>query len=87
MRKIHIAMIVSIVALSLSLFANVVAVNNNTAVCKYRADLQARYDAGREFVKKHPNGIPGISRSDLDRSLKVQAATLKSLENLRCFTS
>ena len=89
MRKSHIALIVSIIALSFSLFGNLVAVNNNAAVCKFRADLQARYAAGQKYLNEHPNGAPalGLSYADLKRSVDSQAATLKSLDNLRCVTS
>jgi hypothetical protein len=61
-------------------------VSNDTvsALCTFRDDLQHRYDEGVKFLVNHPDGIPGISAADIQRSLENQKATLKSLEELPC---
>lgn len=56
----------------------------NAALCAFKTDLQRRYDAGVEFLEKNPNGIPGISGADIQRSLVNQKATLDALEGLSC---
>jgi len=55
-----------------------------TALCTFRDDLQRRYDDGIKFLVNHPEGIPGISAADIQRSLENQRATLKSLAELPC---
>lgn len=88
MRGCTAAIVVSIVALSISLFGNLmlyqVANNNRETLCTLRGDLQTRRESGVKFLAEHPNGIPGISREDLERSLRSQAATLNSLSDLEC---
>src|SRR4029453_9862499 len=54
------------------------------ALCTFRLDLQRRYDDGVEFPGEHPEGIPGISAADIQRSLDNQKATLDSLSGLPC---
>jgi len=61
-----------------------VALETHTALCTFVADLQTRHDVGQEFLKKHPQGIEGISRADIRRSLEAQRATLRALSVLRC---
>ena len=54
------------------------------ALCTFTLDLQHRYDDGVQFLLKHPEGIPGISAADIQRSLHNQKATLGSLKGLPC---
>ena len=61
-----------------------IAVSTNAALCTFRSDLQRRADATEEFIERHPEGIPGISRQDLVRSWKSQQATLQALDSLKC---
>jgi hypothetical protein len=55
-----------------------------TALCTFTHDLEQRYDNGVEFLEKHPDGIPGISAADIERSLHNQKETLDSLSGLPC---
>lgn len=88
---------VFVCALSLTLFAYTsyqrsgdraaiekLAIETNAALCALRADLQRRHDAGVAFLKENPNGIPGISAADIQRSLGNQQATLDALSDLSC---
>lgn len=52
------------------------------AVCEFRADLETRYERGREFLRDNPQGIPGIPASVLRRSIEQQRDTLDSLQKL-----
>lgn len=54
------------------------------ALCTFRADLQRRYEAGVDFLRENPDGIPGITAEDLQRSLDNQKSTLDALEGLPC---
>jgi hypothetical protein len=59
-------------------------ISTNRALCNFYFDLDRRRQATVEFIKTHPDGIPGISRIELDRSLASQQATLDSLSDLKC---
>lgn len=56
----------------------------NEALCTFKADLERRYLAGVEFLDRNPDGIPGVSRADIARSLSNQKATLEALATLEC---
>jgi hypothetical protein len=59
-------------------------ISTNRALCNFYFDLDRRKQGTQDFINAHPNGIPGISRADLDRSLASQQATLVSLSELKC---
>lgn len=61
-----------------------VAVETHEALCAFKSDLQRRYTAGSEFLENNPDGIPGISAADIQRSLQNQRATLDALSALDC---
>ena len=61
-----------------------VASRTAAALCTFRADLRARYESGLDFLKNHPDGIPGISAADIQRTLDNQKSTLDSLAGLPC---
>ncbi len=61
-----------------------VALETHSALCAFKHDLLRRHDDGAVFLIKHPDGIPGISRADIERSLSNQQATLDSLAALDC---
>ena len=56
----------------------------NGALCTFVADIQRRHDDGVKFLEDHPEGIPGISAADIQRSLDAQQSTLDSLSGLDC---
>lgn len=56
----------------------------HTALCAFKGDLRSRYRNGVEFLEEHPDGIPGISAAQIQRSLDQQKATLGSLVSLEC---
>lgn len=58
--------------------------NAKIALCALKSDLQRRYDDGVNFLAKHPNGIPGVSSADIERSLANQQSTLDALSLLTC---
>jgi hypothetical protein len=66
---------------------NELAMQTNHALCTFKNDLKRRYDDSVEFLEKHPNGIPGISGADIQRSLSNQKATLDALASLECPTT
>lgn len=54
------------------------------ALCILRADLEARVATSQQFLADHPNGIPGISTSDLQQSIDNQTRTVLALQLLEC---
>ena len=62
----------------------VVATTTHTALCSLRSDLQRRVDASKAFLKEHPEGIPGISSAEIQRSTDSQEQTVKALDILKC---
>jgi hypothetical protein len=63
-----------------------VATETHSALCTFKADLQARFENTKEYLAKHPGKepIPGITRADLRRSLDAQRSTLDALSVLEC---
>ena len=59
-------------------------VQTQRALCTFVADLQRRVDTARQFLREHPNGIPGISRAQLQLSIDNQQRTIKALDALEC---
>jgi hypothetical protein len=57
---------------------------NTQALCAFRGDIQKRYDAGKAFLRSHPNGFAGLSAATLNVSLTNEASTLKALKPLMC---
>lgn len=55
-----------------------------TSLCTFVADLQRRHDDGVQFLEDHPDGIPGISAKDIQRSIDAQQSTLDALSGLDC---
>ena len=61
-----------------------VATQTHTALCALNDDIERRVTVSLEFLEKHPQGIQGISREDIKRSLDSQRSTLRALEVLDC---
>jgi hypothetical protein len=81
--------VVAYLALSLALLAGVYRVETTTrathsALCAFKVDLERRVQAGEEFLAENPEGVPGISRESIQRSLDSQKSTLLALASLDC---
>jgi hypothetical protein len=61
-----------------------VAVETHAALCAFKLGLQDRVASAEEFLIENPEGIPGISRQDIQRSIDAQKSTLLSLDELDC---
>lgn len=57
---------------------------NTAALCALRADLKARVDNSKEFLKEHPGGIPGIPTATIRSQIEGQERTIKVLEIVEC---
>lgn len=55
-------------------------------ICAFDADLQRRYDLGREYQEKHPEGAPaiGLSAAEIDRQLDAQQSVIEHTPNVTC---
>jgi hypothetical protein len=57
---------------------------NKRALCTIRANAQTRADATQDFLLRHPNGIPGVTVLDLNRSINAYRATVHALDDVNC---
>lgn len=60
------------------------ATRNKLALCTFRQDLATRAENTKNFLKDHPEGIPGIPVAVIEQGLTNQEATIKSLAILKC---
>lgn len=60
------------------------ASKTTAALCTLRADLRVQVRDSQGFLDKHPAGIPGISRKDIETGMNRQRRTIKSLRHLSC---
>ena len=58
--------------------------NTHKAICALRQERVDGVLAGREFLRRHPTGIPGISRTDLERSIQQQQQTVRAFRFADC---
>ena len=58
--------------------------STNAALCALRSDLKARAETGSQFLKEHPEGIPGIPPALLQANLASQYKTIAALSPLVC---
>jgi len=58
--------------------------NAHKAICALRADRIHGIEEGKEFLKKHPQGIPGITRADIERSITQQQETVRAFRFADC---
>jgi hypothetical protein len=57
---------------------------SHTALCSFVGDLERRVETSEEFLRDHPNGIPGLSVEVIRTSLANQRQTILSLSDLKC---
>lgn len=62
----------------------ITSAKNQDALCSVRHDAERRVVQTEQFLDDHPEGIPGIPVSTLQRGLEAAKETVKSLDNLRC---
>jgi hypothetical protein len=65
-------------------YVNQIATTNQLALCAFRSDVQARVAASEQFLREHPNGIPGISPATIRTNLRAQRQTVDALSVLNC---
>lgn len=58
--------------------------STNSALCALRIDLEVRVASSEDFLVAHPEGIPGISRADIEQSISNQLRTITALASLEC---
>lgn len=61
-----------------------VARENTHALCTLRADVTARRDGARKYLRDHPAGFPGVPASALRVSISNQTATIRALGGINC---
>jgi hypothetical protein len=54
------------------------------AICALRQERIEGVQGSREFLRLHPEGIPGISRADILRSIKQQQETVRAFRFADC---
>lgn len=84
----HLVLVAYLVLVAAMLFGiyrvETIANRTNASLCSFKADLERRVEATREFLLRNPEGIPGISRAEFERSLASQESTIASLGSLHC---
>lgn len=60
------------------------ASESHAALCNLRADQVQRVRSSEEFLDKNPQGIPGISRAQIEQGLRNSRRTIQSLDSLGC---
>ena len=61
-----------------------IANQNKATLCAQKTNAQAQVAASRKFLREHPAGINGISRADIEASLKRQEAFLSTFDKVDC---
>lgn len=56
----------------------------NDALCTLRGNLEQRVVDTEAYLEEHPNGFPGVSAADLQRSVDGQRSTIAALSDLDC---
>ena len=82
-------LVLSVAALSILLVWNLRLSNEgrhaHAAICALESDLQQRVDNGRQFLKDHPKGLPGIATAAQIRStIRNEERTVKKLAIAKC---
>lgn len=54
------------------------------AVCALRQERINGIKSTKKFIHDHPEGIPGISRTDLERSIQQQQQTVRAFRFADC---
>jgi hypothetical protein len=54
------------------------------ALCTLREDLSQRVDSSKDFLSKHPKGIPGVPVQTILDSIANQQRTIDALSTLSC---
>lgn len=58
--------------------------NTTNALCTFRQDLVVRVLGSTDFLKEHPEGIPGISPKIILEGISNQQRTITALKDLNC---
>lgn len=54
------------------------------AICALREERIDAIHASEKFIHDHPQGIPGISRADIERSIATQRQTVRAFRFADC---
>lgn len=58
--------------------------HTTVALCALRADVEQRIASSQDFLKEHPNGVPGFNAAAINASLVNSQRTVKALSGLDC---
>lgn len=56
--------------------------SNTHALCAIRIEAQNRVEEGQAYLKEHPTGALGLSRAQIQQSIKSSVDTVNALHNL-----
>jgi len=63
---------------------NEIAIENQTALCLFRENIEKQVEGSEQFLEDNPDGIPGLSAEAIQASIDRQKATLEALDILEC---
>lgn len=61
-----------------------VASETHRSACALKVDVSQRIDSAQDFLKRHPQGIDGVSRGDIQLTIANEQRTLHSFRFLDC---
>lgn len=61
-----------------------VANQSHKALCAFKDDLQQRVSSGNAYLRTHPQGIAGVTASEIRVSIFMEERTLHTLKALQC---
>lgn len=65
-------------------FASTSSAEIHGALCALRKDVTVRVRISRDFLRDHPEGVPGIPAGAIKVSLAGQERTVRALDGLSC---
>lgn len=68
----------------LGVYSYVNTEETHSALCTLRQDLVVRVHTSKDFLDKHPKGIPGIPGATIRTTLHGQQRTIDALSSLSC---
>lgn len=87
-RRLNILIITTVILfvalLGMGVYVYSVTRNNTRALCAIKLDATRRVSETQEFLKEHPEGIPGLEPEILKRGIDTAKAQVKALSDVSC---
>lgn len=81
---IGLTVVLYMIVLGIGGYAFIQGKRNTKALCTIRQNAADRADTAQQFLFDHPKGIPGVSVTDINRSINAYQATVRALDDVDC---